>query len=60
MSTSPFSSRTLFGVDLCLSLCEFIGVSALLFLEGLDSVASSFPSGSYVLSASYSAEFSEP
>lgn len=44
----------------CPSLCEFICISVLLCLEGLALLVSSFPSGSYTLSAFSSAEFSGP
>ena len=38
----------------CLSLCEFIGASIVLYFESLVSLVSSIPSGSYTLSASFS------
>lgn len=59
-STSPLNSRTSSGAVLCrpcaccLSLCEFICVLALLFLEGFGSLVFSIPSGSYSLSTSSS------
>lgn len=53
--TCPLSTRKLHGLDLCsacscsFSLCEFICVSVLLWLEHPDSLVSSIISGSYAL-----------
>lgn len=44
----------------CYSFYEFICVPSLLYLRGLVSLVFSIPSGSYILSASSSAEFPEP
>lgn len=66
MLTNSFKSGTSYTLELCRpfacghSPCEFMCMSVLLFVQGLDSLVSSVRTGSYNLSAFSSSEFLEP